>query len=241
MKILRQPIERLEFARVNFDHQDGVRVLENVDFNFPLNEFVWVQASAGSGRSILLQLLSVLLHPTQGHYLINGLPVTEMTFEEFLPYRLNIGYAFDYGGLISNRTLQENLSLPLLYHKVLNPKQAQKKVLDLIEHFEVTKYKDMRPSFVSGGMRKLFCLLRSLILEPELLVLDDPSVGLSQEMALKFFDHVQSLRDQGRCQHVFISSFDEKMMSLLPVKSIYIDQGLIHEEIEPTMRKVVNL
>lgn len=234
-------IKSLKFENLQFGYEGQDPLFEQVDFDFPTGEIVWVKASSGDGRSSLLQLMAGLVTPQKGHYLINDQNVTEMSFEEFLPYRLAIGYGFDFGGLIHNRTLIENVTLPLVYHKICSPDEAQARAEKYFEKLGGTKVKDKRPSMVPGGMRKLTCLIRAIITEPQVLLLDDPSVGLGQDVSLRFFDCVQELRAQGQAQHVFISSYDEQLMSCLPHKEIFLDCGQIYIDVIDGDKKAVSL
>lgn len=234
-------IERLRFENLTFHFDGQENLFEKVDFEFPMDKLVWVKADHGRGRSTLLQIMAALQMPTQGSYWINDLNVGEMSFEEFLPYRLAIGYGFDTGGLIHNRTLFENLMLPLTYHKVLSNKDAAGRVSHYLKEFGLWKYKDQRPSFIPGGSRKLTCMLRSIIHHPQMLLLDDPTVGLSQETALKFFDAIQHLRDQKILRHVFVNSFDQKFMGLLECQPIHIESAQLHHYPDNFEKKAVSL
>lgn len=234
-------IHSLKFESVDFAFEGQDPVFEAVDFDFPMNTWVWVKASSGSGRSTLLQILAGLQMPTKGRYLINDENVTDMSFEEFLPYRLQIGYGFDFGGLINNRTLLENVTLPLVYHKQCSLEEANERASELFEKLNATRFMGQRPALVPGGIRKLTCLIRAVITRPQILLLDDPSVGLGQDTILKFFDVIEGLRKQGYLQHIFMSSFDDKLMGLLPHTEIFIDGGLIHKEIETEEKKAVSL
>ncbi len=234
-------IQSIKFDGLTFQYESEGNIFENVDFEFPLNRITWVKAESGSGRSTLLQILAGLQIPNKGRYLLNDENVSDMSFEEFLPYRLQIGYGFDFGGLINNRTLHENVTLPLVYHKLMSAADAKKRVDDYFQRLGMLKYKDQRPSAVPGGTRKLTCLIRALITHPQMLLLDDPSVGLSQDTALKFMDLIQELRQDGFLQHVFLSSFDDKFMSLFEHEEIFIDQGMIHHHFTEGDKKVVHL
>lgn len=133
-------------------------------------EIVVIRSTPGSGSSTLLQILAGLQIPTSGSYLINGIPVEKMSFEEFLPFRLRIGYGFGMGGLISNRTLFENLILPLNYHKICSQQEATNLVLTLMDRFELMKYKDLRIAYVSPSHRKITVLIRALIMKPGFII-----------------------------------------------------------------------
>lgn len=235
-------IEKIRFEQISFAYEGTDPVFDSIDFDFPTNEIVWVRAGhSGAGRSTLLQIMAGMIVPTKGAYFINDQNICEMSFEEFLPYRLSIGYAFDMGGLLHNRTLFENLMLPLLYHKMMPPRDAEKHVLSLMEDLNILRYKDFRPSAVQGGVRKIACLIRPLLMSPDVLLLDDPSLGLGQDVILKYFDLIQELRKQGHAKHVFVSSFDEKLMSLMDHQEIFIEHGMIHSSMPMREKKVVHL
>ena len=234
-------IQNLQFENLKFGFEGQDLLFDRADFDFPMNQMVWVKASSGAGRSSLLQLMAGLQVPSQGKYLINSQNVAEMSFEEFLPYRMNIGYGFDFGGLINNRTLLENVTLPLEYHKICSRKEAIARATDIFKKLGASKFKDQRPALVPGGVRKLTCLIRAIITEPEMVLLDDPSVGIGQETILKYFDLISDLRRRGKAQHVFISSFDDKLMNCLGHEEIYIDCGQIHRDVIDGEKKVVCL
>jgi phospholipid/cholesterol/gamma-HCH transport system ATP-binding protein len=234
-------IQSIKFEGLVYGHEGQDPLFDKVDFEFPMNEMIWIKANSGSGRSTLLQLMAGIQAPTFGKYLINEHNVTDMSFEEFLPYRLSIGYGFDFGGLINNRTLLENVTLPLTYHKMLSQEEANERGKYYFEKLGAAKFMDKRPSIVPGGVRKLTCLIRALVTEPQVLLLDDPSVGVGQETILKYFDCIEDLRKKDKCQHVFVSSFDEKLMSCLGHQEIFIDCGQIYSEIQTEDKKVVNL
>lgn len=235
-------IEQIRFEKLSFAYEAGETIFESIDFDFPMNNFVWVRSGqTGAGRSTLLQILSGLISPTKGSYFLNEQDVCEMTFEEFLPYRLSIGYSFDLGGLLHNKTLFENLMLPILYHNRMSEPDAEKLILKYMEDMGIIRFKDQRPSAVVGGVRKMTCLIRPLLLNPQVLLLDEPSLGLGQDKMLKYFDLVNDLRKQGFANHVFVSTFDEKLMSLIEHKEIFIEHGMIHGEGLVEMKKVVHL
>ena len=232
-------IHKLRFENLSFNFEGQDPLFQSVDFDFPLNQLVWVKAEHGAGRSTLLQILAALQVPVRGSYWINDQNVGEMSFEEFLPYRLKMGYGFDTGGLIHNRTVFENLVLPLHYHKLISPEAATERVDLLLKRFDLWKYRDQRPSFISGGTRKLACLLRALIQHPEMLLLDDPTVGLEESTALQFFDLLQELRQNHGLRHVFVSSFDDKFMSGQQHTEVFIEGSLLHRLPENFDKKLV--
>lgn len=234
-------IESLKFESVTYAHENHDATLFQTDFEFPMNEVIWLKSYEGSGKSTVLQILAGLIAPQAGKYLINDRNVTDMTFEEFLPYRLSIGYSFDYGGLINNRTMYENIILPLEYHKMIPYREAKKRVDDVVNRFEIAKFKDERPAHVPGRVRKLTCLIRALIMHPQVLLMDDASVGLGLENAESLANYIKELKNMGELKHVYLTSYDEKFMNLFDHKIIQIDKTQLFHQPAETEKKVVNL
>jgi phospholipid/cholesterol/gamma-HCH transport system ATP-binding protein len=235
-------IQSLRFEHLSFKFDNSDPIFENVDFNFPMEDFVWVKSSGvGSGRSTLLQILAGLLPDVSGKYFINDKDVNEMSFDEFLPYRLAVGYSFDMGGILHNRTIKENLLLPVLYHELLDKKEADKKVMSVLEHMGIQQYYNLRPSEVPGGIRKHVCVLRPLLMNPQVLLLDDPAMGLSHASVLKYLDLIHDLRKEGYAKHIFVKTFDEKMMSMVQHQEIFVDSGQIYHNLNEDIKKVVHL
>lgn len=233
--------ESIKFEGVSFAFEGGEQVFRNLDFDFPTSQILWMKGEEGTGKSSLLQILAGLQIPQSGKYLINGEDVVQMSFEEFLPYRLQIGYSFDYGGLISNRSLIDNLTLPLLYHKMATPEEAKVRAEELLSTFDIMKYANERPAHVPGRIRKITVIARSLITKPQMLLLDDPSVGLGVDSMYAFADYIHKYRAEGAYQHIFISSFDEKFMSLFDYNMIHVDDGQLYLQEVVHEKKVVHL
>jgi len=235
-------IKQLSFEHMTFRYDNSAPVFEDVSFDLPTDQYVWIRSlHTGAGRSTLLQIMAGLAPITAGKYSINDKNVGDMSFEEFLPYRLSIGYSFDFGGLLHNQSLYDNMMLPLLYHKLCTPVEAERKVKMYMQELGILRYKDQRPSAVQGSVRKIACLLRPLLMSPQLLLLDDPSLGLGQEVVLKYFDLIQDLRRDGLAKHVYISTFDEKLMGLLEHQEVFIDNGQLHATSDGYEKKVVSL
>lgn len=234
-------IESLRFDEVTFIHEGHDPVLQNSSFEFPLGQVVWLKADEGVGKSSLLQILGCLQTPSAGRYFINGENVLDMNFEDFLPYRLQIGYSFDYGGLINNKSIFDNLTLPLLYHKLCTPGDAKKRANVLLERFDLLKFANERPAHVPGRVRKLACLLRALITRPQILLLDDPSVGISAEAARELAGCINEYREQGCLQHIVMCSYDEGFIRQFDHQTVYLEGGQLYLLAGSAEKKVVHL
>ncbi len=220
-------LTQIEFDGLTYQHGNSHSVLENADFIFPPNEVLWIHSSEGKGKSTLLMLLAGLLMPTRGSYLIDGANVSEMTFEEFLPYRLEIGYTFDYGGLLSNRSLRDNLLLPLTYHHRVSRAEASARVEKFLSDFDLKRYALEHPAHVPGRVRKLVVVLRGLIIYPQMLLMDDPTVGLGMDAIQALRAWILELRQQGYLQHIVATSQDNDFMNSLNAIPIDLEGGQI--------------
>ncbi len=207
-------IQNLRIENLGFAYSGSEFVFQNLNAEFPSNKISLIVADFGRGRSTLMQILAGLLPVTEGHYFINSVPIEDMSFEEFLPYRLRIGYAFDLGGLLHNRTLLENLTLPLAYHKVCSLPEAEERAFESLRNFKIEKFANQRPSMVQPMVRKLVVLLRSLIHEPELLLLDDPGLGLTPDYTQIFYETITKLRSLGKIPHVILAAYDQEIFGL---------------------------
>jgi ABC-type transporter Mla maintaining outer membrane lipid asymmetry ATPase subunit MlaF len=189
--------------------ETGPAIFENLTAEIPLGRNIFLNGSVGGGLSTFLKLLGVLVQPQQGSVFINQYDSTQMTFEDFLYIRMKMGYSFDFGGLFANRTLHENLTLPLLYHKICSPERASEMAHELAAHFGFEKQENQRPAMVSGGLRKLTCVLRAFVMKPQMALLDDPFTGVGMDAARKLVRMIQERREVGELKHLFITSRDD--------------------------------
>lgn len=217
-------IESLRFEKAQFSYEGGQPIFNSLEVVVPTDKCLFVSGPNGSGQSTFLKLLAVLVQPQSGRYYINGQDTTQMSFEEFLPFRRRIGYTFDYGGLFSNRTLLDNISLPLVYHKIASEEEAEAEITVLAEKFKFASQLGQRPAAVSGGLRKLVCVLRSFLLKPEMIVMDDPFTGIGPEGSAKLVELIRAKHEANELRHVFLTSREEAWAQRLGCETLWIDQ-----------------
>ena len=187
---MRSSIQSLVLKSIDMLTENGHPVFRGLDWTVERGSRHLIHGPSGSGRSILLKILSGMVTPTRGQVLINGQSVHEMTFEEFLPFRANIGYGFSNFGLLMNRTLKENLMLPLLYHREWSLADCDRVVGEMVEEFGAHRYVDSRPSDVPVSLQKLTLVLRAFVRSPEFVILDDPMGGLGEDTARRLLSFI---------------------------------------------------
>jgi NitT/TauT family transport system ATP-binding protein len=152
-----------------------ITALERIDFAVKKGEFVCIVGSSGCGKSTLLSMIAGLLRPTRGQILIDGIPVTDTSSK--VGYMLQKDYLFEW------RTILENVLLGLEIHKTLS-QQTKTYVMELLKTYGLYDFKDKYPKQLSGGMRQRAALIRTLAIQPEILILDEAIIKQENKTAI---------------------------------------------------------
>lgn len=178
----------LELKSVGYSYhtvQGETPALTNINFTVYKGEFVAIVGPSGCGKSTLLSLSSGLLEPEHGSILLYGQKL-------FQKGNGTIGYMFQHDHLFEWRTIEENVLLGPEIQKKLSEKRRAA-VFDMLKTYGLYKFKDAKPSQLSGGMRQRAALIRTLALEPELLLLDEPFSALDYQTRLMVGDDIGSI------------------------------------------------
>lgn len=179
-------IKDLEYT---YHTKDGeTPALKEISFDVNSGEFVSIVGPSGCGKSTLLSLISGLLIPSKGTIQLMGKPLKES--------HTNIGYMLQHDHLFEWRTIYHNVLLGLEIQHNLTAK-SKNKAHELLETYGLAEFANSRPSELSGGMRQRAALVRTLILEPDLLLLDEPFSALDYQTRLTVGDDIgQILRKE---------------------------------------------
>lgn len=178
----------LELTSVSYSYhtlKGETLALSNINFTVHRGEFVAIVGPSGCGKTTLLSLLSGLLEPEHGSILLYG----QKLFEKG---NGTIGYMLQHDHLFEWRTIEENVLLGPEIQKRLTPGKREA-VSDMLKTYGLYKFKDAKPSQLSGGMRQRAALIRTLALEPELLLLDEPFSALDYQTRLTVGDDIGSI------------------------------------------------
>lgn len=157
--------------RKSFGDQE---VLKGVDFAVQPGEIFVIMGPSGSGKSVLLKHLIALETPNEGDILINGEPVSAP--ETAAKYRMAL--VFQSGALLNSLTVGENVGLYLTEHRLKSPEDIQKIVAEKLADVGLKDVGDKMPSDLSGGMKKRAAIARALVIEPQLILYDEPTSEL---------------------------------------------------------------
>jgi phospholipid/cholesterol/gamma-HCH transport system ATP-binding protein len=174
-----RPIIRVENLSKRFG--DFV-VLDDVTFDFPRGKTTAIIGPSGTGKSVLLKHIVGLLAPDQGHVWIDSPtgPVDMSTAGETAKYALRkrLGMLFQDGALFDSLSAGENVAFPLIHHTRLTPEQRRQKALEKLAMVELPHLYDRPTAALSGGQRKRVGLARAIVMEPEVVLFDEPNSGL---------------------------------------------------------------
>lgn len=171
-----EPILEMQHITYSYHTMEGeTKALEDVSFSVSEGEFIAIVGPSGCGKSTLLSIICGILKPEKGLIKMNGKNLKQST--------TNIGYMLQHDHLFEWRTVYHNVLLGLEVRHMSSAK-TRKKALELLEQYGLQQFKNSRPSQLSGGMRQRVALIRTLVLEPELLLLDEPFSALDYQTRL---------------------------------------------------------
>lgn len=158
---------------------DDFEVLKSVDLDLYKGENLVVLGRSGTGKSVLIKIISGLLQADEGYVNVLGREVGNLTPKELDALRLKIGFSFQNSALYDSMTVRENLEFPLVRHaKELTEKDRDRIIRFVLEAVGLSQAINQMPSELSGGQRKRIGIARTLILKPEIMLYDEPTAGL---------------------------------------------------------------
>lgn len=154
-------------------------VLKNFDLDLHRGENIVVLGKSGSGKSVLIKCIIGLMKQDSGIIRLFGEDTLNMTQAQLDKMRMKVGFLFQSNALYDSMTIRENLEFPLRRHSIkLTRSEINERVMEALTNVGLAHTVDMRPSELSGGMKKRVALARTLILKPEVILYDEPTTGL---------------------------------------------------------------
>ncbi|GGC21906.1 ABC transporter ATP-binding protein [Parapedobacter defluvii] len=183
-----------------------LHVLRGVDLHLFKGENLVVLGRSGTGKSVLIKLISGLLKPDLGTIEVLGEHVDELSEKELQQLRLKIGFSFQNSALYDSMTVRENLEFPLVRNKRhLSRGEINHEVEDVLDAVGLLHTINQMPSELSGGQRKRIGIARTLILRPEIMLYDEPTAGLDPITCIEINGLINEVQEKYKTSSIIIT------------------------------------
>ncbi len=180
-------------------------VLRGVDLDIEEGEICVILGASGSGKSVLIKHIIGLLRPDEGEVVIKGRDIAHLDEKELNDVRKSFGMVFQNSALFDSMTVYENVAFPLIEHTRLNEKEIRERVSEKLNVLGLYNVENKYPAELSGGMKKRVGLARAVILNPEIILYDEPTTGLDPITTMTVNEMILDARERFNVTSVVIS------------------------------------
>ena len=216
--------------RKKFDDQE---VLKNVSLKLFDGENLVVLGKSGSGKSVLIKCIVRLFEPDHGTINVLGKDVNSLNRQDLGELRKKIGFLFQSGALYDSMSVRQNLEFPLRrYKKDLSKKDINEKVSEVLENVGLSDAHDKMPSQLSGGMCKRISLARTIIVDPMIILYDEPTTGLDPATSDEISLLINEVQKKYKTSSIIITH-DIECARNTADRVIMLNDGEVYREGEP--------
>ncbi|MDB5153550.1 MAG: ATP-binding cassette protein [Mucilaginibacter sp.] len=185
---------------------DDYKVLRGIDLDLYQGENLVVLGRSGSGKSVLIKIISGLLKADKGEVMIFGKDISTITDDELQELRIRIGFSFQNSALYDSMTVRKNLEFPLVRNrKGITRKEIDRSVETVLDAVGLSQTINQMPSELSGGQRKRIGIARTLILNPEIMLYDEPTAGLDPITCIEINDLINEVQQRYHTSSIIIT------------------------------------
>jgi len=183
-----------------------LHILRGVDLNVYRGENLVVLGRSGTGKSVLIKIISGLLLPDQGEVNVLGQEVASLRSKELMALRLKVGFSFQNSALYDSMTVRKNLEFPLVRNsRSLTRKEINTEVESVLDAVGLLQTIEQMPSELSGGQRKRIGIARTLILRPEIMLYDEPTAGLDPITCIEINNLINEVQEKYKTTAIIIT------------------------------------
>jgi len=232
----------IKFERVTKSF-DGNIVLDNLNLDIFKGETLVVIGRSGCGKSVLLKHMLGLLRPDSGSIYFMGEDITKFNRKKLFQMRMHFGMLFQSAALFDSMTVGENVALPLRKHTDLSDEEIEEIVEEKLRLVGLTDVVDKHPAELSGGMKKRVGLARAVVMNPDVVLYDEPTTGLDPIMADVINELINRLKNELEITSVVVTHDIKSAYKVADRMAMLHEGGIIYEatpeEVERTDNEVV--
>ena len=199
-------------------------VLKGIDLKVNKGDRIAIIGPSGCGKSTLLRCLNMIETPTSGQVIFNKEDITKKN-KNLSPIRQKMGMVFQQFNLFPHMTVLNNIILAPVKLGLLKEEEAKKKALDLLETIDLKDKANRYPEQLSGGQKQRVAIVRTLIMNPEIILFDEPTSALDPEMVGEVLDLIMDIADKGIT--MLIVSHEMNFVKKIATKVLFLDEGII--------------
>ena len=193
-------------------------------------EVVVIVGPSGSGKSTFLRSLNLLEVPDQGHIYFEGVDITDKHVD-INKHRQKMGMVFQHFNLFPHKTIKENITLAPIKLLGKSKEEADKRAMELLERVGLAEKADSYPSQLSGGQKQRIAIVRSLAMDPDVILFDEPTSALDPEMVGEVLEIMKELAESGMT--MVVVTHEMGFAREVATRVVFINEGNIQEENTP--------
>ena len=199
-------------------------VLNDISFNVSKGDIISIVGPSGSGKSTLLRCLNFIEKPNSGNIIFEGISLMDRKTDLSL-VRQKMGMVFQQFNLFPHLTVIDNVTLAPIKLKLMNEVTARKKALELLNTINLKDKAEHYPNELSGGQKQRVAIIRTLIMEPDIILFDEPTSALDPEMIGEVLDLIKKVADTGKT--MIIVSHEMNFVKKVSNRVLFIDGGKV--------------
>lgn len=199
-------------------------VLKDISFNVSKGDIISIVGPSGSGKSTLLRCLNLIEKPSSGDIIFEGISLTDKKTDLSL-IRQKMGMVFQQFNLFPHLTVIDNITLAPVKLKLMDEVTARKRALELLNTINLKDKAEHYPNELSGGQKQRVAIIRTLIMEPDIILFDEPTSALDPEMVGEVLDLIKKVADTGKT--MVIVSHEMNFVKKVSNRILFIDSGKI--------------
>lgn len=218
----------IRFQHVSKRYEPGHDALRGVNFHLRAGEFCFLTGHSGAGKTTLMRLILAMEKPTRGNITIGGIQLHQLSRRNIPAFRRGIGVVFQDNKLLFDRSVSENVGLPLLVSGI-HHRDIQRRVRAALDKVGLLKKETHNPQVLSGGEKQRVGIARAIINLPNILIADEPTGNLDDDMSTQIMELFRDF-NQHRVT-VLIATHDLRQLKQFPgSRHLLLNDGLLHSE-----------